>query len=247
MPSRTRRRPNGRCSKSKIAAFRKPTAQEPVPRQHVARAPHAAQRDHRIRRADARRASSGRCSPKHKECLGDILTSARHLLQLINDMLDLAKVEAGRMEFQARAVELEKVVGEVRDILRSLAPSKRIRIAVDIEPRHRYGDGRSGPAQAGALQLSLERAQVHARGRPHRGALRRAGRGAFPSRGRGQGHRDSRGGPCRGCSSSSSSSTTSTAKRHAGTGLGLALTKRIVEAQGGAVGVGSAPGKGSTF
>jgi PAS domain S-box-containing protein len=42
----------------------------------------------------------GAVAPTHKEYLGDILTSARHLLQLITDVLDLAKVEAGKMEFQ---------------------------------------------------------------------------------------------------------------------------------------------------
>ena len=41
----------------------------------------------------------GPVSPEHKEYLQDILTSARHLLQLINDVLDLAKIEAGKLEF----------------------------------------------------------------------------------------------------------------------------------------------------
>ena len=44
-------------------------------------------------------AKLGPVSEEHKDVLGDILTSARHLLQLINDILDLSKVEAGKMEF----------------------------------------------------------------------------------------------------------------------------------------------------
>src|SRR4029079_15328150 len=67
---------------------------------------------------------AGPVAPDQKEFLGDILISSQHLLQLIHDVLDLAKVESGKMEFRPVAVDLQKVVGEVRDILRSMAASK---------------------------------------------------------------------------------------------------------------------------
>jgi signal transduction histidine kinase len=62
----------------------------------------------------------GAVSADQKEYLGDILTSSRHLLQLINDVLDLAKVESGKMEFRPETLALPKVVGEVNDVLRTL-------------------------------------------------------------------------------------------------------------------------------
>ncbi|PYQ48664.1 MAG: hypothetical protein DMF78_20715, partial [Acidobacteria bacterium] len=76
----------------------------------------------------------GAVSAPHKECLADILTSSSHLLQLINDVLDLSKVEAGKMEFRPERVEMAKLIGEVKDILRSLSAKKRIQLAVEIYP-----------------------------------------------------------------------------------------------------------------
>ncbi|MEO7095968.1 MAG: histidine kinase dimerization/phospho-acceptor domain-containing protein, partial [Polyangiales bacterium] len=62
-------------------------------------------------------------TPEFREFLGDILTSGRHLLQLINDVLDLAKVEAGRLEFRPEPADLTKIINEVCAILRTTASS----------------------------------------------------------------------------------------------------------------------------
>src|SRR6185436_16936219 len=70
----------------------------------------------------------GPVSAEHQEYLGDILTSSRHLLQLINDVLDLAKVESGKMEFRPELVDVGKLMTEVRDILRGLAASKHLHL-----------------------------------------------------------------------------------------------------------------------
>src|SRR5260370_6818896 len=58
----------------------------------------------------------GSVSQEHKEYLGDVLASSRHLLQLVNDVLDIAKVKAGNMEFRPETVEVSPVLYDVRDL-----------------------------------------------------------------------------------------------------------------------------------
>src|SRR5207237_1290138 len=188
----------------------------------------------------------GPVSDPHKEYLGDILTSSRHLLQLINDVLDLARVEAGRMEFHPEPVDLAKLVGEVRDGLRTLAAAKRIQVKTQIDP------GLTGvtadPAKlkqllynylSNALKFTPEGGQVTRRARPeaadtYRLEVEDTGIGIRPEDlGR--------------LFVEFQQLDAGAAKKYQGTGLGLALTKRIVEAQGGQVGVRSAPGTGSIF
>jgi signal transduction histidine kinase len=188
----------------------------------------------------------GPMSAEQKEFLGDILSSSRHLLQLINDVLDLSKVEAGRMEFRPERVDVSRVVAEVRDALRSLAAAKRIHMEVEIEGA--LGKVVVDPARlkqilynylSNALKFTPEEGRVTLRvslDGPDRFRLEVEDTGIgieaedlkrlfVPFR----------------------QLDATAAKRYAGTGLGLALTRRLVEAQGGQVGARSTPGRGSVF
>ncbi|MBI2571808.1 MAG: hypothetical protein HYV63_32765 [Candidatus Schekmanbacteria bacterium] len=188
----------------------------------------------------------GPVSEQHREYLGDILTSSRHLLQLINDVLDLAKVEAGRMELRPEPLELARLVGEVRVILRAVASAKLIVVTTDIDASCAHLTLDPGKLKqvlynylSNALKFTADGGRVCIRARPEDCASWRlevidTGIGIDHSE---LGHlytefRQLDGG---------------TSKRYPGSGLGLALTRRIVEAQGGRVGVASTPGKGSTF
>jgi PAS domain S-box-containing protein len=189
---------------------------------------------------------AGPVSPTHGEYLGDILTSAKHLLQLINDVLDLAKIESGKMDFRPEPVILGKLVAEVRDILRGLASEKRVR--VDLDTSAPLGELMLDPARlkqvlynylSNAIKFTPDGGRVIVRVSalaPDRLLLEveDTGIGISPT----DQHR---------LFVEFQQLDAGTSKRYAGTGLGLALTKRIVEAQGGAVGVRSAVGVGSTF
>src|SRR5262249_55807231 len=71
-------------------------------------------------------------SEEHRDFLADILTSARHLLQLINDILDLTKIEAGKFEFQPERCDLGRLVREVCDVVRPLSDKKSLQLQVEM-------------------------------------------------------------------------------------------------------------------
>jgi signal transduction histidine kinase len=60
----------------------------------------------------------GDIAEEHREFLADILTSARHLLQLINDILDLSKIESGKFEFRPEPTDISRLAHEVCDVIR---------------------------------------------------------------------------------------------------------------------------------
>ncbi len=188
----------------------------------------------------------GPISPDHKEYLHDILTSARHLLQLINDVLDLSKVESGKFEFLFEKTDPVILVGEVRDIVRTLAAKKRIKLQTEIHPSLSTieADARSLKQilynyVSNALKFTPEEGEVKVSIMPEEGDSFRI---EVADTGVGIRSKD-----LHRLFMEFQQLDTSSSEQYAGTGLGLALTKRIVEAHGGHVGVKSTPGKGSIF
>lgn len=185
-------------------------------------------------------------SPEHKEFLGDIVSSGRHLLQLINDILDLSKVEAGKLEFHPVPVDPRALIGEVIATLRNTAAGRQIEIAVVVDPE--LTQVTLDPARlkqvlynylSNALKFTPEGGKiiVRAQGEPanfFRISVEDTGVGIAPE-------------DLRRLFLEFQQLEAGLDKKHAGTGLGLALTKRLVEAQGGSVAVESRLGVGSTF
>jgi signal transduction histidine kinase len=188
----------------------------------------------------------GPLSATQTEYLGDILNSSNHLLQLINDVLDLAKIESGRTAVRAEPVDVAKVSAEVKDILRGLAAEKRIQLGIELGPE--LGSVLTDPRLlkqvlynylSNAIKFTPDGGKVAMRisvgdGDTFRVEVEDNGIGIRPEDlGR--------------LFVEFQQLDSGLAKRYPGTGLGLALTKRVVEAQGGRVEVRSAVGIGSTF
>jgi PAS domain S-box-containing protein len=188
----------------------------------------------------------GVLAENHQEYLGDILASSKHLLQLINDVLDLAKVESGKIEIRPELLDVKKLVSEVRDILRGLAGERRTKIELDVDqaPADVVLDAAKFKQVlynylSNAIKFTPDGGFVKVRVLPEapdnvRIEVEDTGIGVR----REDLHR---------LFIEFQQLDAGTGKKYAGTGLGLAVTKRIVEAQGGSVGVRSIIGVGSTF
>ncbi len=189
----------------------------------------------------------GPIAPKQKEYLADILTSSRHLLQLINDVLDLSKIEAGKLDFHPEPVDLSRLVGEVLGILRTAIASKAIHVESHVDPSlsdvvldaarfkqvlHNY--------VSNALKFTPEGGRVIVRALPE--PARSAFRVEVEVTGIGIAPED-----IARLFVEFQQLDAGAAKQHSGSGPGLALTKKLVETQGGTIGVRITPGRGSVF
>jgi signal transduction histidine kinase/DNA-binding response OmpR family regulator len=182
--------------------------------------------------------------PTRKRFVGQIHSSGKHLLQLINDILDLSKVEAGQMDLHMQPVDLEPAVFEAVSTAEPLARVKAIELKSAVET----GLGVvADPAKvkqmllnllSNAIKFTAERGTVTVAARRSGDwaelAVTDTGIGIAPAdMGRLFGEfQQLEQGPGR---------------RQEGTGLGLALTKRFAELHGGTVTVESEVGRGSTF
>jgi len=191
---------------------------------------------------------SGRPGPvneRQRECLGNILGSAQHMLRLIDEVLDLARLEAGRLMFQVEPVALAAIVSEMCAAMGPAAAEKRITLNAEVS------------ASLGIVMLDATRmrqvllnylsnaikftppggrvtVRMHGEGdRAIRIEVDDTGVGIaeedLPRMFEDFGQLEAGG------------------AKDEGVGLGLALTRRIVEAQGGSVGVRSTAGIGTVF
>jgi PAS domain S-box-containing protein len=188
----------------------------------------------------------GDLSPEQKEYVGDILASGRHLLDLVNNLLDLERVELGKIEICPEVVDVSQLLKEVCDVLRTLADENGVNVSVAVDPG--LSAVTTDPIRlrqivynylANAIKFSAAASLVQVRAIPDEGRRFRVevadeGPGIKPEDLSLLFH--------------DFYQLDRTQKRLGqGAGLGLALVKRIVEAQGGSVGVDSVFGSGSVF
>ncbi|HZQ61648.1 MAG TPA: response regulator, partial [Casimicrobiaceae bacterium] len=184
--------------------------------------------------------------PQYKEFLGDILASGQHLLQLINDVLDLSKVEAGKLEFHPEPCDVAMLTSEVLGVLRPTLAAKAINAHADIDPSlasvlldtARFKQVLYNYV-SNAVKFTPRGGRVTVRARRESDAKFRL---EVEDTGIGIAAAD-----IARLFTEFQQLDSGTGKSHGGTGLGLALTKRLVEAQGGRVGVESTLGVGSVF
>ncbi len=188
----------------------------------------------------------GPITAEQGECLDHILKSGRHLVELVGSVLDLAKAEAGKLDVAAVVTDPRLPARDVVDGMRELAMRKSIRLDLDVSgaPQQAIID----PARLRQILYNYLSNAIKFTPRGGSIAVRILAEGR-------EGFRVEVSDSGIGIDAADAGSLfkefqqidLSARGAQMGTGLGLAVTKRITEAMGGHVGVTSALGKGSTF
>jgi len=188
-------------------------------------------------------------SARQSDRLSKLEAAARHLLEVLNAVLDLSKIEAGKMTLETLPLRVETTVADVLSMLDERAAAKGLRLSSEVDrmPRDLVGD----PTRLQQALLNYannavkftEHGSVTIRARlveqDEHGALLRfevedTGIGVAPE-------------VLPRLFAAFEQADPSTTRRAGGTGLGLAITQRLAELMGGEAGASSQPGQGSTF
>lgn len=187
----------------------------------------------------------GEINDEQAGCIENVLTSGQHLLKLINDILDLSKIEAGKMELHLETFELSFIIDFVRKTISSLAEKKGLALKVDIaeDIPHIYAD----PGKIKQLLINLVGNAI--KFTPEGGTITIGAEfkdGCFiisvadTGIGIRQEDRDR-------IFQEFQQAEGSTSREYGGTGLGLTLTRKLTEMHGGKIELESEHGKGSKF
>ena len=187
----------------------------------------------------------GELNDKQAEYVSDILGSGRHLLSLINDILDLSKVEAGKMDLDLTRFDLSAAMDNALTLVKEHAGRHGVALALDVDARLEpfVGDAR----KIKQILLNLLSNAVKFTPEGGRVALRVVAAGesveiAVSDTGIGIASEDQAA-----VFEEFRQAGTEHAGKREGTGLGLTLTRKFVELHGGTIGVQSQVGQGSTF
>jgi two-component system cell cycle sensor histidine kinase PleC len=179
---------------------------------------------------------------KYKEYCSDIHQSGQYLLEVINDILDMSKIEAGRIRLCIEEIELDKLLAEAMRVISGRADDKHLLVQADIDSGLRLSADRRALKQivlnllSNAVKFTPARGQIKVRGHAAGGFVRIAimdtGIGiptdALAKLGRPFEQVESQ-----------------LTKSHQGSGLGLAIAKSLTELHGGVMRIRSAPGRGT--
>jgi signal transduction histidine kinase len=186
----------------------------------------------------------GDLNPKQAEYVGDILSSGKHQLALINDILDLSKVEAGRMELQLSTFSLSDVVDAGLAMIREGAVRRGVTLAADVDPMIPPIEADERKVRQVLFNLLANAVKFTARGgsvdvdaravdHEVRVSVRDTGAGIAPED--------------QARIFEEFEQTKSGQRAEDSTGLGLTLAKKFVLLHGGRIWVESEAGKGSNF
>jgi two-component system, sensor histidine kinase and response regulator len=189
-------------------------------------------------------------SELQRDYLFKVQSSSRALLNLLNDILDYSKIEAGRLELENIDFELDAVLHSLSDLFSYSAEEKGVEIFYEVGPEVPRGL-KGDPLRLGQILSNLigNAVKFTAQGEIHvkaqcvelnereillRFLVRDTGIGIEPEQ-------------CEALFHAFSQLDSSISRNYGGTGLGLAISKRLVHLMGGEIGVQSEPGRGSTF
>jgi signal transduction histidine kinase/CheY-like chemotaxis protein len=188
----------------------------------------------------------GNLTEKQKhDCLENIHNSGRHLLALINDVLDLTKIEAGRMDLVYEEFGVDSAVREVLNVIRSLAMKKEIDISSLVEPPDALLIADKNKFKqilynllSNAIKFTPNGGRVKVEARPTGDQLEIRVQDSGVGIPKEVQHK---------IFGAFYQVQSANNREYPGTGLGLALTKRLVELHGGVIDFNSAPGQGTAF
>jgi signal transduction histidine kinase len=186
----------------------------------------------------------GEPSEKMVGILQRLEANGRHLLGLINDVLDLSKIEAGQLELELSDYSIEDIAQTVRSTLEPLAADKKLAFKLEIAPE--LPPGRGDGRRLTQVLINLvgnaikftDAGEVAIKAEAHNGSfhvsVRDTGPGISPA-------------DQAKLFQEFQQADNAITRKKGGTGLGLAISKRIIEMHGGRIWVESQPGQGSTF